>query len=243
MMLTVAEEEGNTRLLRFGEGHTFHFPRQTAINKELWNEYLAVFWSHPSNTHYYLRDGVTIAKGDIVFDCGACEGFFTRFALDLGASRVVCIEPSRIMVDCLRKTFAKEISEGTVLICEVALSSVAGRASFDQQPGEAFTGRLLESGLETVALTTLDSLAARTDVPNLIKMDLEGAEYEALRGGLSLLGRQHPKLAVTTYHCAWDHAAVGALIRSLGFPHMRTSAATMRHSEVPRPVMVHAWAS
>jgi len=239
--ILVAQEEKDWVLLRFGDKHSFWFPRQTRVNLELWNEYLAVFWDHPANAHSYLWSGMPGLDGDIVYDCGACEGFFTRLALDSGAASVVCIEPSRFMAVCLRRTFATEIDQGRVMVCEAALSSVAGRALFEQQPGEAFTGKLTRSGPETVELTTLDSLNETLGAPTFIKMDLEGAEYEALRGGLTTLAQTHPKLAVTTYHFAWDYAVSKALIDSAGYNHVRCSAATMRQTNVPRAVMLHAW--
>ena len=239
--ILVIQEEKDVALLCFGGKHSFWFPRQTPINLELWSEYLAVFWNHPANAHRYVRSGATALGGDIVYDCGACEGFFTRLALDSGAARVVCIEPSGFMAACLRRTFATEIDQGRVLVCEAALSSVAGHALFEQQPGEAFTGKLTGSGSETVELTTLDALAETLGAPTFIKMDLEGAEYEALRGGVTTLAQTHPKLAVTTYHFAWDYAVSKALIDSLGYDCIRCSAATMRQTDVPRAVMLHAW--
>lgn len=239
--ILVTQEAENLVLIRFGSKHAFWFPRQTRINLELWNEYLAVFWDHPANAHRYLKSGLTTLDGEIVYDCGACEGFFTRLALDCGAARVVCIEPSGVMAECLRRTFANEIAQERVVICEAALSSVAGRALFDQEPGEAFTGRLAGSGSESVELITLDLLAERLCAPTFIKMDLEGTEYEALRGGFATLARMHPKLAITTYHYPWDYAVNKALIGSVGYDRIFCSAATMRRTDVPRAVMLHAW--
>jgi FkbM family methyltransferase len=239
--IVVSREENDRLLLCFAGRHSFWFPRQTRVNLELWNEYLAVFWDHPANAHRYLRRSLPSLARDIVYDCGGCEGFFTRLALDYGAARVVCIEPSAFMAACLRRTFATEIDQGRVVVCEAALSSVTGRALFEQQPGEAFTGKLTGSGSETVELTTLDAITERLGAPTFVKMDLEGTEYEALRGGVTTLAESHPKLAVTTYHFPWDYAVGRALIGSLGYDQIRCSAATMRQSNVPRVVMLHAW--
>jgi FkbM family methyltransferase len=236
----VVHQDGEMFLLQFANRHSFWFPSTTPTDLELWNEYLAVFWNHPANAHYYLRGGVNIGINDVVYDCGACEGFFTRLALDAGAPCVVCIEPSEVMADCLKRTFADEIRNGRVRVCNLALSSICGRGSFDQQPGEAFSGKLSSTGLHTAEIATLDSLSSSLPKPSVLKMDLEGMEYEALRGGAKLLEDTHPSLAVTTYHYPWDFEVNNALVTALGYGSVRSSAAVMRQSAIPRVVMLNA---
>lgn len=236
----VLHAEGPFSLLQFANKHSFWFPSNTPADLELWNEYLAVFWNHPANPHYYLRGGISIGSDDVVYDCGACEGFFTRLALEAGAACVVCFEPSQLMVGCLHRTFADEIRTGRVQVCNLALSSVCGRGSFDQQPGEAFSGKLSASGADTAEIATLDSLASSLPKPSFIKMDLEGMEYEALRGGEKLLVDAYPDLAITTYHYLWDFVVNKALVTALGYERVRCSAAVMRQSTTPRVVMLNA---
>src|SRR4051812_22576489 len=89
-LIDIIEESEGFRRLRFDKQHDFWFPRQTPISDELWSEYLAVFWAHPANAHRYIREHTKILPGDICVDCGACEGFFTKQALDAGAGRVIC---------------------------------------------------------------------------------------------------------------------------------------------------------
>ncbi|HSW48905.1 MAG TPA: hypothetical protein VLH09_01965 [Bryobacteraceae bacterium] len=51
-----------------------------------------------------------IHPGDIVLDCGANVGVFTREALKRGARLVVAIEPAPVNIECLRRNLAGEIS-------------------------------------------------------------------------------------------------------------------------------------
>jgi FkbM family methyltransferase len=54
-----------------------------------------------------------------------------------------------------------------------------------------------------VPVTSLDAFfdgVPDSDLPTFIKMDLEGAEQEALLGASSIIGRAKPKLAISAYH-------------------------------------------
>jgi FkbM family methyltransferase len=240
MNISVVQADDSMLLLRFDGKHDFWFPENTPITPELWNEYLVVFWTHYANFHSYLKGSIKFERDDIVYDCGACEGFFTRLALQAGAQKVYCFEPSAIMCECLRRTFAKEISQALVVVEQKALFSVVGSAAFSQPEGDVFGGQLVQDGGFTVDLVTLDFFALTSQLPDFIKMDLEGAEYEALRGGSTLLKKHKPKLAVTTYHNEADYAAIAAFLQGCGYPRLKPSGATMLRTSVPRPMMIYA---
>lgn len=62
-----------------------------------------------------------IRKDDIVLDCGANVGEYTREALDEGASLVIAIEPAPANVECLRRTLKREIQEKRVVVAPVGV--------------------------------------------------------------------------------------------------------------------------
>jgi FkbM family methyltransferase len=238
--IEVVEISGRRKLLQFGGKHRFWFPVGMTESAELWSEYLVGFWDHPLNFHQYVRGGVTLGAGDVVVDCGACEGFFTRAALEAGARLVVSVEPSAMMADCLRATFEKEIAECRVVVAQVALGSFSGKAGFTSEDDDAFAGRF-DGGSELVEVTTLAKLATEHGMPTFIKMDLEGSEYQALCGGIELLQESKPKLGITTYHNPWDHAVLSSLLKGLGYRTGSPYGVTVRGGTTPRPVMIHAW--
>lgn len=241
LAIRTVETQGKLKLLEFGGKHCFWFPAGMTVSAELWSEYLVAFWDHPINFHQYLRGGVTLAAGDVVLDCGACEGFFTRMALEAGVAKVICVEPSVTMVECLRKTFEKEIGEGRVVVLPVALGSFCGSAGFASADDDAFAGHFEGGGGDTVEVTTLAEVAREHGKPTFIKMDLEGSEYQALAGGLELLRESRPKLGITTYHQPWDHAVISSFIKGAGYSAVKPYGVTLRGETCPRPVMVHAW--
>lgn len=239
--IRTVESKGRLKLLEFGGKHRFWFPEGMEESQELWSEYLVGFWDHPVNFHQYLRGGVTLENSDLVIDCGACEGFFTRAALEAGVLKVLCVEPSSVMAGCLRLTFESEIAAGRVEVAQVALGAFPGSAGFSSAEDDAFAGRFDSSGGETVEVATLATLAEKHGRPTFIKMDLEGSEYQALSGGADLLKQHRPKLGITTYHNPWDFAVIASLLQGVGYPTVKPYGITYRNERTPRPVMVHAW--
>jgi FkbM family methyltransferase len=232
---------GGIKLLEFNGKHQFWFPDKMLISPELWSEYLVAFWDHPLNFHQYVRSGVVLNEKDVVIDCGACEGFFTKKALEAGAAKVICVEPSPTMTGCLRATFANEIKEGRVVVAPVALGSFSGSAGFACADDDAFAGHFESNCSNEVEVMTLSELARKHGTPTFIKMDLEGSEYQALAGGLDLLFASHPKLGITTYHNPWDYAVISSLLIGAGYGSVKPYGVTLRDSQTPRPVMVHAY--
>jgi hypothetical protein len=63
-------------------------------------------------------------------------------------------------------------------------------------------------------VTSLDS--ALINIPiNYIKMDIEGAEMDALRGSLEVLKRNKPSLAISAYHKPEDLWEIGLWLDGL----------------------------
>lgn len=239
----IAEDDG-FKQLRFNDTHDAWFPKTTALSAELWSEYLCVFWPHRANGHYYLNRGTTIHPGDICIDCGACEGFFGLQALASGAAKVVCIEPSETMAACLEKTFAAEIDAGRVSVQHFAAGVMEGTARFSFDAADPFSGRIGSATTAVnVPLTTITKLCSDLQLPRVdfIKMDIEGAEIQALEGAFSLLEEFHPKLAITTYHRAFDYKMLHALVTAAGYRQIRPAGLTQRNNAIYRPVMLHAW--
>ncbi len=243
MKIEIMGEDGAFKKLRFNDRHESWFPTRTEINLGLWNEYLSVFWRHLSNAHYYLTHGTTIKPGDVVIDCGCCEGFFVFQALEAGAAKVVGIEPNPVMVHCLEKTFAEEIKSGRVVIEAAALGSFRGRASFSFDASYPAFGQVGDQpGGQPVTVETIAAICERLklDRVDLVKMDIEGAEIQAVEGALPILKKFYPKLAITTYHRTFDYRCLQAILRALGYKKIRAVGIAKFGGNNSRPVLLHA---
>ncbi len=63
-------------------------------------------------------------------------------------------------------------------------------------------------------LVTIDQLVAELRLPRVdyIKMDIEGAEREALKGALGTLSKYRPRLMLDSYHRPDDSSVLPAII-------------------------------
>ncbi|MBI5086415.1 MAG: FkbM family methyltransferase, partial [Acidobacteria bacterium] len=59
-----------------------------------------------------------VKRGDVVLDCGANIGQYSRVALAAGASKVIAIEPVPSNIEVLRRNLKDEIASGKVVIVE-----------------------------------------------------------------------------------------------------------------------------
>jgi FkbM family methyltransferase len=152
-----------------------------------------------------------VRQGDIVLDCGANVGVYTRDALAAGAKLVVAIEPAPENLECLRRNFAAEVDAGRVVIYPKGVWDKDDLLTLNVDPNNSAADSFIiqregSRGVQKIPLTTIDKLAAELKLErvDLIKMDIEGAEPNALDGARETLRRYKPRLTISAYH-APDH--------------------------------------
>ncbi|MBM3813075.1 MAG: FkbM family methyltransferase [Acidimicrobiia bacterium] len=200
---------------------------------ELWDTPKGRFWI-PAGSHYVLpfnlaeqeRDiyslgRVRIHPGDVVLDCGANVGVFTRRALEQGAGLVVAIEPAPENIECLRRNFQSEIAAGKVIVYPKGVWDKDDFLTLHVDPHNSAADSFLierpgSHTEEKVPLTTIDKLSAELNLKTVdfIKMDIEGAEVRAIHGGRATIARFHPRLAISAYHDEDHPVEVPKAVRS-----------------------------
>jgi FkbM family methyltransferase len=170
-----------------------------------------------------------IAPGAAVVDVGANAGFYSLLAADLGARRVLAFEPNPRTASLLGRS-----ATGTVVeVVQAACGSERGSVDlfFSPDPGkQAFATIKAEAQWSddwaawestTVPLTTVDDECARRGlVPDLLKLDAEGAELEVLQGMTRLLEGGSPRHIVCEVAAGWerpDPTPWLALLRDAGY--------------------------
>jgi FkbM family methyltransferase len=168
-----------------------------------------------------------VKTGDFVLDCGAHVGVFVDQALRRGARLVVAIEPEPTNIECLRRNFADEIRKGSVIIAPAGVWNCQTTMMLNVSQHNSAQGSLLGDDTAKkipVQLTSIDQLVSDLKLPRVdyIKMDIEGAEREALTGATNTLKKWSPRLMVALYHLPDDRDYLPSLIRKITPSHQMT---------------------
>jgi FkbM family methyltransferase len=124
-------------------------------------------------------------KGHAV-DIGANIGLWSRI-MERDFALVTAIEPVASHCECFRKNVKR------TKVRQVALGSEPGRVMINVPPLHVASAHVSDEG-EEVELVTLDSLKlGRVD---FVKIDVEGYEFDVVRGGENLIRMSRPVIIV-----------------------------------------------
>ena len=151
-------------------------------------------WITGVETQYTRFYSQFVHPGDLCFDVGANVGRRTHVLLQLDA-RVIAVEPQEQCMRRLRRRFGRN---GRVTLVQHAVGEKPGQAQIqlcDSHSLSSLSAEWIESvrasgryaqctwgGSVTIDVTTLDNLIGEYGRPAFIKLDVEGYEYEALKG-------------------------------------------------------------
>jgi FkbM family methyltransferase len=166
------------------------------------------------------RLGVRVEEGFTVIDGGGCFGDTAVYFAHLAGSngKVFSFE----FVASNLKHYRQNVSlnpeiESRIKVCKHPLWSTSGMELHVQDRGPASTvtpGK--PDGVETIVVETLsiDDLVKRESLGRIdfIKMDIEGAEFESLKGAEHAIKKFKPQLAICVYHSPQDFVRLAKLI-------------------------------
>ena len=159
-----------------------------------------------------------VRRGYTVFDLGAHVGFYSLLASKLvGAEgRVVSFEPVPRNLGFLRQHLALNKIENCS-VWEVAVGSLDGTAPFETGKNHAMGHLTAESSaalsVRTVRLDTL-VMSQQIPAPDLIKIDIEGEEYNALVGASDILVNHSPTILLATHGSEIHHRCCKLLLEN-----------------------------
>lgn len=164
-----------------------------------------------SSKNYFVQDLIEIRNDDVFVDCGAFDGdsaiSFSKFVKNQ-YKKIICFEPDSINFKKLQ-----QISQNmkNIEIFPYAVGNENGKISFSDGNGTA--SAVSENGNTKVSIIRMDDFIK--EPVTIIKMDIEGAEIDALRGGEKLIKKYRPKLIISVYHKVEDLLDIPMFIWSL----------------------------
>jgi FkbM family methyltransferase len=186
------------------------------------NRYVLPFNLAEMESHIYGAGTHFVQAGDIVLDCGASDGDFSREALQAGAKLVVSIEISPPAQECLRRNLAESIAAHRAIVYPKGVWDSDGtlRLNVSDYNFAANSVVLRPEGSHSdveASLTTIDKIVNELGLPRVdfIKMDIEGAEVNALAGARDTIARFKPRLSIATEHKPDDEVTIPEAVRRL----------------------------
>lgn len=165
----------------------------------------------PRNTkqRYFVKGIINIQKDEVFVDGGAFVGDTVRDFVKLGKGykKIIAFEPDEYNFAMLSKLKYKKVIKINKGLwdenCKVSFSNGGGCGSKIQDSEGVLT--------EVVRLDDIPQCADAT----FIKMDIEGAELNALKGAESIIRKNHPKLAICIYHKNEDMLSIISYIHEI----------------------------
>ncbi len=161
----------------------------------------SVIYGLTEKATYFDLEGLRPCKEKEVFvDAGCFDGFTTRqfFEWCNGKGYSYCLEPDAKNIAAIKKNLAGYGNYEVInraLWAETTTLSMNARGNFATSVSKSYE----EGNLHKTQAVALDDILLDKGV-TFIKMDIEGAEVEALHGAARVISEQKPRLAISIYH-------------------------------------------
>ncbi|MCC6695171.1 MAG: FkbM family methyltransferase [Candidatus Hydrogenedentes bacterium] len=221
--------------------HEFYWP-SGAKAESLPYVYAEVF-EHPFfNPHAYEWGPCQIHRGDHVLDAGACEGFFSLYALERGAT-VYAVEPVPALAQALRQTLdAAALGEAHVVAG--LLGRATGEAPLAMDSSDLCMAKRADVAegpmVQEYALDDLVDEGRVTRV-DFLKADVEGAEEDLVAGAQRTIAKFRPRISLAVYHSPSQARNVRDFCSATFARYAWRFRGLYAWDEQPRPYMLYGW--
>lgn len=212
--------------------HTISGGPATGLRFEVTLPMDKAIWSGTYESEFAGEISREIKQGDVCYDVGGYRGYMSGVMALAGAAKVFVFEPlpanqralQRICVlnpdlNIEMKPFAMGDSDGVIRLRVMSDASMGKLVTSSFQPEAAATDEI------EVAIRRLDSMVDAHDIPapQLMKIDVEGAELDVLRGAARILESHRPRIFLEAHSAALEEACSRHLV-GLGYKVSRLEA-------------------
>jgi FkbM family methyltransferase len=172
---------------------------------------------YSEHDQYFVADIIHLSQGEIFVDGGAYTGDTIQQLFDVAKrqrvdiSQVIAYEPDSDNYFLLNKFFGKR---SNISIYKKGLSNESKEIFFKST---GVTARIVDDEKDAtgkISVVDIDSIEECKNA-TFIKMDIEGAEWDALHGARETIVRNKPQLAICLYHSDEDMIRLVEYVHSL----------------------------
>jgi len=154
------------------------------------------------NEQYFDSDIVVLKNDDVFVDCGAYDGDTVKKYLQCAGNefkKIYAFEPDSKNYSRLKKYISKlpYKNRRKINVSKCAVGENSGQSMFGGHG--SLDSSMNQSGKHKVKVVSLDEKLIGEDI-TFIKLDIEGAEYDALLGAEKIIAKKKPIIAVCVYH-------------------------------------------
>lgn len=164
---------------------------------------------------YFYEDFLYYTEDEIFIDAGCCDLATTVDFANLcrGLKKVYAFEPDSVNYRNCTKRIAeeKENLPEVVMLHYGTWSERTELQFYSTADGCSHIG----NGNTVIRVAAIDEIVENSDKITFIKMDVEGAELESLKGAQKIIKRDKPRLAICIYHKPEDMVTLPAYVKSL----------------------------
>ena len=167
---------------------------------------------------YAYKDFLSAEKNDIVIDCGGAIGDTALYFTSKGAEKVYIFEFIKSNIDLIKKQIENNphLKDNVVIVEKPVWNKSDTELSYvDKGNSSKVAGKdIYPNKIRTLSI---DDLVKANNIEKIdfIKMDIEGAELQGLKGAEEVIRKFKPKLAISVYHKDDDLIKIPEYIKQL----------------------------
>ena len=164
---------------------------------------------------YFPKDIIRLSADEVIVEAGSNDGRTLKEMIDITNGefrKIYCFEPDKICIEMLEKIIADSKKPITLVGKGVGASKIEVRFKTDSIMGGS---RVVtdEDYDYKIDITPIDDEV--DEKVTMMKMDIEGLEFDALQGAERILREDMPKLAICVYHEKEDIIRIWQYLKSV----------------------------
>lgn len=161
-------------------------------------EVVADIWK---KEQYLATDFMYFSEDEVVIECGSSDGKTLKELCDKLKNKykhIYCFEPDSQCKQVLNRVIKDIKGSGTITYFEKGTYKETTTLSFCCDSLASGLSKVDDAGQNKIEVVALDEVVKER--VTFIKMDIEGAELDTLKGAKRIISEDKPKLAICIYH-------------------------------------------